>query len=110
MLGYSDKVKSGWYPGDELCDIIGSDSYDDSTNLKGWNRLKKLGTNKPMAFHECGRVPDVESFEKDGDLWAWFMIWHTEYIMKNDSETLKSVYNSEKVITLDELPDLTVGK
>lgn len=106
VLGYSDKVKSGWYPGDEYCDIIGSDIYDDSTNRKGWKKLTKIGTNKPMAFHECGKVPSVEDFEKDGDLWAWFMIWHTDYIMSNDKENLKNVYNSEKVITLDELPEL----
>ena len=34
------------------------------------------------------------------------MIWHTDYIMNNDKDNLKEVYNSEKVITLDELPEL----
>ena len=37
-------------------------------------------------------------------MWAWFMIWHTDYITKNNKENLKRVYNSDKVITLDELP------
>jgi hypothetical protein len=67
---------------------------------------KNMNTGKPLAFHECGKVPAVEKFEKDEDLWAWFMIWHTDHLMKNDKETLKAVYNSEKVITLDELPAL----
>ena len=106
VLGYSDKMRDGWYPGNEYCDIIGSDNYDDSTNLKAWKKLTALETGKPMAFHECGNVPSVEKFEKDGDLWSWFMIWHTDYIMKNDKDNLKNVYNSEKVITLDELPQL----
>lgn len=105
VLGYSGEVKSGWYPGDDVVDIIGSDTYDNSTNLKAWRRLLQVAA-KPMAFHECGNVPAVEKFEKDGDLWSWFMIWHTEHLTKNDRENLKSVYNSEKVITLDELPDL----
>lgn len=106
VLGYSGDVKSGWYPGDEYVDIIGSDTYDNSTNIKAWNKLLKIA-NKPMAFHECGNVPSIEEFEKDGDIWSWFMVWHTDYITKNDAENLKAVYNSDKVITLDELPDFS---
>ena len=104
VLGYSGDVRDGWYPGDEYVDIIGSDTYNNTTNKKAWGKLLKI-TNKPMAFHECGNVPSVEQFESDGAMWSWFMIWHTDYIMKNDVENLKAVYNSDKVITLDELPD-----
>lgn len=104
VLGYSGDVRDGWYPGDEYVDIIGSDTYNNTTNKKAWDKLLKI-TNKPMAFHECGNVPSVEQFESDGAMWSWFMIWHTDYIMKNDVENLKAVYNSDKVITLDELPD-----
>ncbi|MBR1423292.1 MAG: hypothetical protein IJ571_07630 [Ruminococcus sp.] len=103
VLGYSGDVKSGWYPGDSYCDIIGSDTYDNTTNLKGWNKLKALDTDKPMTFHECGNVPSVSDFEADGDIWSWFMIWHTDYITGNDKSNLKAVYNSDKVLTLDEI-------
>ncbi len=106
VLGYSGEVRSGWYPGDGYCDIIGSDTYDNSTNKKAWKRLEKINTaGKPMAFHECGNVPSAEEFQKDGCMWSWFMIWHTDFIKNNDKENLKKVYNSELVITLDELPD-----
>ena len=104
VLGYSGDVKDGWYPGDEYCDIVGSDNYDNSTNKKAWAKLDAMDTGKPMAFHECGNVPPVSQFETDGDLWSWFMIWHTEFIEKQDKDNLKAVYNSDKVITLDELP------
>ena len=104
VLGYSGDVRDGWYPGDEYVDIIGSDTYNNTTNKKAWDKLLKI-TNKLMAFHECGNVPSVEQFESDGAMWSWFMIWHTDYIMKNDVENLKAVYNSDKVIILDELPD-----
>ena len=103
VLGYSDKMRDGWYPGDEYVDIVGSDNYDKSTNLKAWNKLTGI-TSKPMAFHECSIVPSVERFEKDGTIWSWFMIWHTNYLTDNKDENLKAVFNSEKVITLDELP------
>jgi len=108
VLGYSGEVKNGWYPGDEYCDIIGSDTYDNSTNKKGWNRLEKVtDAGKPLTFHECGNVPSVEDFADDGCLWSWFMIWHTDFIMGNDVDNLNGVYNSDLIITLDELPDFT---
>lgn len=103
VLGYSGEVKQNWYPGDEYCDIIGSDTYDNSTNLRAWKKLAALNTGKPLAFHECGNLPSVEKFESDGDLWSWFMVWHTDYIVNNDKANLKEVYNSDKVITLDEV-------
>lgn len=105
VLGYTAEVKGGWYPGDEYCDIIGADTYDNSTNVKAWKKLQKVtDSDKPITFHECGNVPPVEDFEKDGAIWSWFMIWHTEHIMGNDKDNLRAVYNSERVITLDELP------
>lgn len=105
VLGYSGDVKTGWYVGDEYCDIIGSDTYDNSTNLKAWKRLDALNTNKPMAFHECGNVPGVDKFVQDGCIWSWFMIWHTDHIKNNNAENLNKVYNDDMVITLDELPE-----
>ncbi len=105
VLGYSGEVKDGWYVGDEYCDIIGSDTYDNSTNIKAWNKLVNITAGKPLTFHECGNVPPVEDFEKDGCIWSWFMIWHTDHIKGNDKNNLANVYNSERVITLDELPE-----
>ena len=104
VLGYSGDVKDGWYPGDEYCDVIGSDTYDNSTHKRAYDRLEKMNTGKPIAFHECGYVPPIEDFVDDGCLWSWFMIWHTDFVTNHDKDELKAVYNDEKVITLDELP------
>lgn len=105
VLGYSGDVKRGWYPGDEYCDIAGSDTYDNSTNLKGWKLLKRT-CDKPLTFHECGNLPSVEDFERDGAMWSWFMVWHTNFITDNNKDNLSKVYNSDMVLTLDELPQL----
>ncbi|MCR4897425.1 MAG: glycoside hydrolase family 26 protein [Lachnospiraceae bacterium] len=107
VLGYSDRTRQGWYPGDEYVDIIGSDNYDKSTNKKNWNKLTKIAA-KPMAFHECSIVPSAQRFEEDGTMWSWFMIWHTEWLTKNQDERLYEVFHSDKVITLDELPDFNM--
>ena len=103
VLGYSGEVKNGWYPGDEYCDIVGSDTYDNSTNKRAWDKLRKI-TDKPLCFHECGNVPPFGDFERDGAVWSWYMVWHTDHIKNNDKDNLRDVYNNELVITLDELP------
>ncbi len=110
VLGYSGDVKDGWYPGDEYCDIIGSDSYSNSTHLSGWTKLQDVtDAFKPLAYHECGYLPSVDDFVNDGCIWSWFMVWHTDYIIGNDVDNLIEVYNSDLVITLDELPDFGTG-
>lgn len=110
VLGYSGNGKNydKWYPGDEYVDIAGADSYSDGANGKLYKNVSKVvGEEMPIAFHECGRVPTVEQLEKDNTDWVWFMTWHTEYITDhNDTTTLNEIYNSDYVITLDELPKL----
>lgn len=106
VLGYCGEVKNGWYPGDEYCDIIGSDTYDNSTHVTAWKKLSAMETGKPITFHECGNVPRIPMFERDGAMWSWFMIWHTTHITGNSVKVLNNVYNDEKAITLDELPDI----
>ncbi len=104
ILGYSGSVKSNWYPGDEYCDVLGSDSYDNSVNKKGFSMLKRVTkAPKPLAYHECGNLPAVTDFKDKGAFWSWFMVWHTDHILGNNVNNLKEVYNSDLVITLDEV-------
>lgn len=63
-----------------------------------------MNTGEPMAFHEFGNLPRNKSFERSGVLWSWFMIWHTDFISNQNKNNLSLIYNSETVITLDELP------
>lgn len=54
-------------------------------------------------MHECGQIPTVEQLEKTP--WCSFMTWHTECLIDtNTKESLNAIYNSDYVITLDELP------
>ena len=106
VLGYSHNgidCKS-WYVGNKYCDIIGADSYDGGAQPGLFTRLIKINSdNKPKCFHECGKNPDEN--ELNSTRWLWFMTWHTEYLTdNNDTTSLNKLYNSELVITLDELP------
>lgn len=103
VLGYSGAVKPGWYPGDDFCDVVGSDNYDGTTNSRAWPLLKEI-TDKPLAFHESGILHPIDDYVSDGCLWSWFMNWHTKYLIEdNDLSLLKDIYDDPRVITLSDL-------
>ena len=103
VLGYADDVRDGWYPGDDFCDVIGSDTYRGiTTNAASWQRCEKLCPDKPLAFHECGIFPEPDRFFEEGAVWAWVMPWHSKWLIEdNPPELLKKVYADERMITLD---------
>ncbi|MBQ7132608.1 MAG: hypothetical protein IJO29_08540 [Oscillospiraceae bacterium] len=107
-LGYSGNGRGydNWYPGDEYVDIAGADSYSDGANAHLYDEVEDVvGSELPICFHECGRIPTVDQLESGDTDWVWFMTWHTEYITDhNDTDDLNEIYNHEYVITLDELP------
>ncbi len=109
-LGYSGDVKAGWYPGDEYVDVIGADTYVNHTDslVSMYQRAASV-SNKPVCLHENGPIPDPEKMKADGAKWLWFMTWHTSFIDGNAINTanyLKQVYNSDYLLTLDEIPDV----
>lgn len=108
VLGYSDKTPSLpalWYPGDSYCDVIGADSYKGGAQRGLYDRVRAVTrANKPFCFHECGTAPTVDELRQVP--WTWFMVWHTDLLtQKNSKEALNELYNSDYVITRDELPD-----
>lgn len=112
VLGYSEReVRLSdyirWYPGDGYCDIIGADSYhvdERGADRKQYGRCVRVSRGtKPVFFHECGLIPSPEEFEDVP--WIGFVTWHTEMVTEvNSPEHLRNVYNSEIVLTRDELP------
>ncbi len=60
----------------------------------------------PITYHECGTPPNPDKCISEGTLWSWWMEWHTSYLQKVDKEYMKSVYNYDLIITLDEVPDI----
>lgn len=107
VLGYSGDVKDGWYPGDEFVDISGADNYSEGTQINKYNKVVGfVGTEMPIAYHECGQIPNPDDMITDGAKWVWFLTWHTTHIKdQNTAEYINEVYNHDYVITLDELPD-----
>lgn len=108
VLGYSGEMKGGWYPGNEYVDIAGADTYTPGPQAELYQKVVDIvGTKMPVAFHECGIIPNPDELIETGAKWSWFLTWHTIHIKEqNTPEHLKYVYNHDYVITLDQLPNL----
>ena len=109
-LGYCGDVNDGWYPGDDCVDLIGADTYVDHTgSLLPMYQKTAAVADKPVCLHENGPIPDPEQLAADHAGWLWFMTWHTSFVDSNAVNTasyLNTVYNSDYLLTLDELPDV----
>lgn len=108
-----------YYPGDEYVDILGYDIYakehDSSSKKDIYDYTKETTkTNKIVALSENGALFDPDIAFNDGARWAWFCTWNGEYTLKDmqlsgqytSLDLWKKIYSSERVLTLEELPDL----
>ena len=110
-----------WYPGDETVDINGWDIYaGNHVDSSQGGRFDDMATNygtktKLIALTENGCVMDPDKVFNDNARWLFWGTWSDPFTMKlgvviNDEyttvELLTKAYNHERVLTLDELPDL----
>jgi len=103
-----------WYPGDEYVDIIGEDIYvgahDHSSQSAKFFEVKAYtAADKMVVLSENGSLVDPELAKRDGAMWGYWCVWNGDFATTEQFTTfemLKRVYNSEYVMTLEDLPDL----
>ncbi len=110
-----------WYPGDETVDICGIDIYagyqvDSSQSGAFADLATNYGTQtKLIALTENGCVMDPDKVFNDNSRWLFWGTWSDPFTLKlgviiNEEYTTKELlikaYNHERVLTLDELPNL----
>jgi len=110
-----------WYPGDEYVDIIGIDIYPGERiysphTSKFFEMAEWPVGRRIIALTENGCLFDPDLAFRDNAVWSYFGTWSGDFVSLNKTYTLsekytekymfEKVYNHEKVITLDELPDL----
>lgn len=91
-----------WYPGNEYVDIIAYD-YPRTTS---WTEYQtNHGTsNKIFGLAEVSNFPNLANF--NNAYWSFFIGWNGLIQNSNAKSFIKWTYNSNKVFTLENLPDL----
>ncbi len=110
--------RADYYPGDDTVDIIGWDIYapEHSYSSQSGTFIESVGytdETKIIALTENGILVDPELSFRDNARWSWFCTWEsymTQFglgIEKNTEFYMwEKVFQSDRVITLDELPDI----
>lgn len=98
-----------WYPGNDLVDLLGHDSYPGSYNydprFRDFSRYDQLsGASKMVAMTENGPIPDPDACLDDGVPWAFFMSWNDLVMSQNSVEHIQAVYANSRVMTLENHP------
>lgn len=124
---YVYNTSPAWYPGDDRVDIVGYDKYNTIYNrtdgLSGvpnedaitsifYQLVDLTGGKKMVAMTENDTVPSVQNLTEEKSGWLYFCPWYGEHLMSsafNYPATLKTLYQSDYVITLNELPNLKVN-
>lgn len=105
--GYSPE----YYPGDDIIDINGMDSYTFTMNsgalIKDYVDLKAI-TDKPCAVTEVGAIIDPDEMISKKTDWLWFSLWSgfQNKPDQNTHENIARVYNHPYTINSEDLPEL----
>jgi len=112
QAGFSDKLVSSYNPGDSYWDIATLDFYDGETVEERYAQDKyavmvRAANGKPIGIGECSVLPSVEILTNQPK-WSFFMSWSEETFINtghgtNTNGDIEAVYNSDKVLTLDEM-------
>ena len=98
-----------FYPGDDVVDILATDVYSQQYFQHDYDELIELAGNRPIALGEVGLPPAVELLQRQ-PRWTWFMKWNGYISWRDNIDEIRKTYESDEVITWDELPWVTVQK
>ncbi len=98
-----------FFPGIEYVDILAADVYRADYKQSSHDQLVELGQGKPIALGEVGELPTLEILEQQPE-WSWFMPWGWILFLSNENDQIKAIYNSDRVLTLDEVSVDQKGK
>ncbi len=91
-----------FYPGDDYVDVLAADVYRNDYKQSHHDDLIKLSKGKPIALGEVGGLPEPEKLDEQPD-WEWFMSWGNLLTRSNTEDVIIKLYNSPRVLTLDEI-------
>jgi mannan endo-1,4-beta-mannosidase len=91
-------------PGGDYWDVFAFDVYDQGYNREWYEYLLPIAGNKPMAIGECARLPTAEMLAEQ-PRWVFFMSWAELVYKENSQDEIIRLYNSERIITREEMGD-----
>ncbi|WP_170065523.1 glycosyl hydrolase [Abditibacterium utsteinense] len=101
--------KPEWYPGDDVVDIYGVDSYPADRNdtlSSSWEALRaQFDGKKLLTLSEFKGVPDAVKMKRFGVNWSYFVAWTGDSGPRTQpAADVKRTYNAPNVVNAKDLP------
>jgi mannan endo-1,4-beta-mannosidase len=91
-----------FFPGIEYVDVLAADVYRNDYKQSHYDQLMELAQGKPIALGEVGEIPTLDTLQQQPG-WTWFMPWGWILFLSNEPEAIMTLYQSDRVLTLDEV-------
>lgn len=116
LLPYSGTPSSDYYPGDDVVDLTGPDTY--ATGMQPFSSLYQTTASiardgSPIPLHETGEIVDPDKMFPSVAPWVLFNVWcgyengvAADAAGINTVAEIKTAYSSQYTITRDEVPSL----
>lgn len=106
-----NSIAPAWYPGDDVVDIVGYDSYPPigdhgPVSVQYQQLISLVGDKKMVTLPEVGTIPDPDILKLYHADWSYFVTWSGDFIQSdtyNDLAFKKKVYNDPTVLKLQDL-------
>lgn len=110
--------ENGWFPGEDVVDIIATDVYAPQANAGEmaleYGRCVEAAENRPypVALAEAGVAPDPELIRERGLDWMWFMLWcgFTHDPQQNPPERLERILKHPMIVDLEEFKQMMANE
>lgn len=91
-----------YFPGLEYVDVLAADVYHNDYKQSHHDDLIELAGGKVIALGEVGQLPTPIILEQQPK-WTWFMGWANWLFKANEPDSVRALYDSPRVLTLDEI-------
>ncbi len=110
LMPFSGSPSASYFPGKDLVDISGPDTYDTSPPFGSLysSSASFIGSTMPIPLHETGTIPQPSTMFPSTAPWLLWNVWAT-YETNTSINTvakIQSAYASSYTVTRDEIPSL----
>ena len=98
VLCHSGSPLPSFDPGKGYHDLAGGDGYRKGVPTALFDKVKAIhGEIMPLAYHECGTLPDPDESFRNHVTWSWWMLWHTNFVTNHNKEDMGVQKLSQRV-------------
>ncbi|MDZ7722035.1 MAG: glycosyl hydrolase [candidate division KSB1 bacterium] len=98
-----------YFPGLEYVDVLAADVYHNDYKQSHHDDLIELAGDKVISLGEIGKMPEPDILDEQPQ-WTWFMGWANWLFKANDPDSVRALYNSPRVLTMDEIEKNAKGE